>query len=106
MSIKKTQAILKCFIDLLAFGFRWAQKTKPCFVTPCFVNFTAVDRSLTAVCGRDASGKNSHASQLSTNNPQPSGNCMKTKTFKGILREETAVNFLKGKKFKVILPDF
>ena len=69
-------------------------------------NFTAVDRSLTAVCGRDASGKNSHASQLSTNNHQPSGNCMKTKTFKGILREETAVNFLKGKKFEVILPDF
>ena len=102
MSIKKTQAILKCFIDLPAFGFRWAQKTKPCDT----LNFTAVDRSLTAVCGRDASGKNSHASQLSTNNHQPSGNCMKTKTFKGILREETAVNFLKGKKFKVILPDF
>ena len=37
MSIKKSQAILKCFIDLrakIAFGFqRWAQKAKPCFVT-------------------------------------------------------------------------
>ena len=36
MSIKKSQAILKCFIDLwtkIAFGLRWAQKAKPCFVT-------------------------------------------------------------------------
>ena len=35
MSIKKSQAILKCFIDLknIAFGLRWAQKTKPCFMT-------------------------------------------------------------------------
>ena len=35
MSIKKSQAILKCFIDLknIAFGSPWAQKTKPCFVT-------------------------------------------------------------------------
>ena len=37
MSIKKSQAILKCFylkIPSLAFGLRWAQKTtKPCFVT-------------------------------------------------------------------------
>ena len=38
------------------------------------LNFTAVDRSLTAVCGRDASGKNSHASQLATNNHEHSGN--------------------------------
>ena len=34
MSIKKSQAILKRFIDLKsAFGLRWAQKTKPCFMT-------------------------------------------------------------------------
>ena len=34
MSIKKSQAILKRFIDLKsAFSLRWAQKTKPCFVT-------------------------------------------------------------------------
>ena len=36
MSIKKSQAIRKCFnlqISSLAFGLRWAQKTKPCFVT-------------------------------------------------------------------------
>ena len=36
MSIKKSQAILKCFylkIPSLAIGLRWAQKTKPCFVT-------------------------------------------------------------------------
>ena len=36
MSIKKSQAILKCFIDLwakIAFGLRRAQKAKPCFVT-------------------------------------------------------------------------
>ena len=34
MSIKQSQAILKRFIDLKsAFGLRWAQKMKPCFVT-------------------------------------------------------------------------
>ena len=41
MSIKKSQAILKCFIGLksvqsvssLVFGLRCAQKKKPCFVT-------------------------------------------------------------------------
>ena len=35
MLIKKSQAVLKCFIDFkyIAFGLRWAQKTKPCFVT-------------------------------------------------------------------------
>ena len=36
MSIKTGQAILKCFIaevSSLVFGLRWAQKTKPCFVT-------------------------------------------------------------------------
>ena len=34
MSIKKSQAILKCFMDLknIVFGSRWAEKTKPCFV--------------------------------------------------------------------------
>ena len=32
--IKKSQAILKClWISTLAFGFRWAQETKPRFVT-------------------------------------------------------------------------
>ena len=31
MSIKKSQAILKC--SSLAFGLRWAQKKRPCFVT-------------------------------------------------------------------------
>ena len=34
MSIKTSQAILKCFIDLKSrVGLRWAQKKKPCFVT-------------------------------------------------------------------------
>ena len=34
MSIKKSQEILKCFIDLKSsVWFRWSQKTKPCFVT-------------------------------------------------------------------------
>ena len=34
MLIKKSQAILKRFIDLKFYvGLRWAQKTKPCFVT-------------------------------------------------------------------------
>ena len=34
MSIKKSQAILKhSWISSLAFGLRWAQRTKPCFVT-------------------------------------------------------------------------
>ena len=34
MSIKKSQAILKCFIDLKSsVWFTWAQKTKPCSVT-------------------------------------------------------------------------
>ena len=31
MSLKKSQAILKC--SSLAFGLRWAQKKRPCFVT-------------------------------------------------------------------------
>ena len=34
MLIKKSQAILKRFIDLeFSVGLRWAKKTKPCFVT-------------------------------------------------------------------------
>ena len=57
------------------------------------------------VCGGDASNKNSHALQLTTNNYEPSGNRLLTKTFKDILQKETAVNFLKGKNFKAILPD-
>ena len=62
------------------------------------VSFTAVDRSL-MVCGGDASHKNSHASQLTTNNYEPSSNCLLSTTFKDILQKETAVNFLKGKEF-------
>ena len=53
------------------------------------VSFTAVDR---LVCGGDVNDKNSHASQL-------------TKTLKNISQKETAVNFLKEKEFKAILPD-
>ena len=48
----------------------------------------------------------SHASQLTTNNYQPGGNHLQTRTFKDTLRKETAVNVLKGKEFKAILPDF
>ena len=47
-----------------------------------------------------------HASFLTTNNYEPSGNCLLTTTFKNILMKETAVNFLNGKKFKAILPHF
>ena len=57
------------------------------------------------VCGGDASDKNSHPSQLTANNYEASGNPLQTKTFKDILRKETAVNFLKEKEFKAILPD-
>ena len=49
--------------------------------------------------------KNNHASQLTTNNYEPSGNRLLPTTFKDILQKETAVNFLKGKEFKAILPD-
>ena len=56
------------------------------------------------VCGEIASNKNSHASQLTANNSEPSSN-LSNKTFKDILQKETAVNFLKGNEFKVILPD-
>ena len=58
------------------------------------------------VCGWDASDKNSHASQLTTNNFQPNGNRLLSTTFKDILQKETAVNFLNWKEFKAILPDF
>ena len=51
------------------------------------------------VCGGDASDKDSHASQLTTNNYEPSGNSLLSTTFKGILQKETAVNFLKGNEF-------
>ena len=58
------------------------------------------------IFGGDASDKNSHASsQLTTNNYEPGRNRLQTKTFKAILRKETAENFLKGKEFKEILPD-
>ena len=38
MSIKKSQAILKC--SSLAFGLRWAQKKRPCFVTFIYYFFS------------------------------------------------------------------
>ena len=56
------------------------------------------------VCGEIASNKNSHASQPTANNSEPSSN-LRNKTFKDILQKETAVNFLKGNEFKAILPD-
>ena len=56
------------------------------------------------VCGEIASNKNSHASQPTANNSEPSSN-LSNKTFKDILQRETAVNFLKGDEFKAILPD-
>ena len=56
------------------------------------------------VCGEIASNKNSHASQPTANNSEPSSN-LSNKTFKDILQKETAVNFLKGNEFKAILPD-
>ena len=55
------------------------------------------------VCGEIASNKNSHASQPTANNSEPSSN-LSNKTFKDILQKETAVNFLKGNEFKAILP--
>ena len=54
--------------------------------------------------GKIASNKNSHASQTTANNREASSN-LSNKTFKDILQEETAVNFLKGNKFKAILLD-
>ena len=56
------------------------------------------------VCGEIASNKNSHASQATANNSEPSSN-LSNKTFKDILQKETAVNFLKGNEFKEILRD-
>ena len=53
------------------------------------------------VCGEIASNKNSHTSQPTANNSEPSSN-LSDKTFKDILQKETAVNFLKGNKFKAI----
>ena len=55
------------------------------------------------VCGEIASNKNSHASQTTANNSEPSSN-LSNKTFKDILQREAAVNFLKGNEFKAILP--
>ena len=51
------------------------------------------------VCGKIASNKNSHASQPTPKNSEPSSN-LSNKTFKDILQKEIAVNFLKGKEFK------
>ena len=56
------------------------------------------------VCGEIASNKNSHVSQPTANNGEPSSN-LSDNTFKDILQQETAVNFLKGNEFKAILPD-
>ena len=56
------------------------------------------------VCGAIANNKNSHASQTTANNSKPSSN-LSNITFKDILQKETAVNFLKGIKFKAILLD-
>ena len=42
--------------------------------------------------------------QPTANNSEPSSN-LSNKTFKDILQKETAVNFLKGNKFKAILLD-
>ena len=55
--------------------------------------------------GEIASNKNSHASQTTANDSEPSSN-LSNKTFKDILQKETAVNFLKGNEFKAILPGF
>ena len=54
--------------------------------------------------GKIASNKNSHASQPTANNSEPSSN-LSNKTFKDILHKETALNFLKGNEFKAVLPD-
>ena len=56
------------------------------------------------VSGEIASNKNSHASQPTANNSEPSSN-LSYKTFKDMLQEETTVNFLKGNEIKAILPD-
>ena len=56
------------------------------------------------VCGEIASNKNSHASQTTANNTEPSSN-LSNETFKDILQKETAVNFLKGNEFKAISQD-
>ena len=56
------------------------------------------------ICGEIASNKNSHASQPSANNCEPSSN-LSNKTFKDIFQKETALNFLKVNEFKAILPD-
>ena len=54
------------------------------------------------VCGEIASNKNSHASQTTANNSEPSSN-LSNKTFKDILQREAAVNFLKGNEFKAVV---
>ena len=63
------------------------------------VRFTALLTDHWLVCDGDASDENSHVSQLTTNNYEPSGNRLLSTTFKDILQKETAVNFLKGKEF-------
>ena len=47
---------------------------------------------------------NSHASQATANNSEPSSN-PSGKTFKDILQKQAAVNFFKGNELKAILPD-
>ena len=56
------------------------------------------------ICGEIARNKNSHASQPSANNCEPSSN-LSNKTFKDIFQKETALNFLKVNEFKAILPE-
>ena len=56
-------------------------------------------------CGDVASDKNSHASQLTSNNNQ-AGIACKLKRLRDILQKETtAINFLEGIELKAILPD-
>ena len=57
----------------------------------------------TIVRGEIASNKNSHASQPTAKNSEPSSN-LSNETSKDIFQKETAVNFLKGNEFKAILP--
>ena len=57
------------------------------------------------VCGEIASNKNSHVSQPTANNSEPSSN-LSDKTFKDMLQKETAVNFLKGKRIQGNLSRF
>ena len=56
MSIQKSQAILKCFISSLVFGLRWAQRTKPCFVTQNFFSIGLPVKVFKTLNGRQTEG--------------------------------------------------